>query len=305
MQLNLPVCNCPTGLRDHPSIPALALETCCSALHSMPGRPKSKALKAHELRRLHDQLMKQAVALYRGNGTRPKAEHLSLRKVCTEISTGHQKATGQWVDLDKTTLSRLAADPSYRTLSDFNAQKGWLTAEENEKVVDLAIELAHRGFPLNHGRLKEIVDDFLRKRLGPTFPGVGNNWTDRFVLRNRDRLGTYWSRSLDTKRSRAVNPHTHKAWFDLLEATFRENDIQPDCIYGSDEVGFTTSLGQKERVIGAKGKSVQHQVRGGSRENITAIPTICADGTSIAPLVIFKGKAFQVKWLQNNPLNAS
>lgn len=71
----------------------------------MPGRPKSKALKAHEHRRLHDQLMKQAVVLYRGNGTRPKAEHLSLRKVCTEISTGHQKATGQWVDLDKTTLS--------------------------------------------------------------------------------------------------------------------------------------------------------------------------------------------------------
>lgn len=271
----------------------------------MPGRPKSQSLKAHEHRKLHDQLMKQAVALYRGNSTLPKDKHISLRTACTEISTRHQRDTGQWIDLDKTTLSRLAANPGYRTLSDFNAEKGWLTAEESEKVVELAIELAHRGFPLNHVRLKELVDDLLEKRLGPTFPGVGKNWTDRFVMRNRDRLGTYWSRFLDTKRSRAVNPHTHSAWFDILESTFRENDIRADCIYGSDEVGFTTSMGQKERVIGEKGKSVQHQVRGGSRENITAIPTICADGTSIPPLVIFKGKAFQVKWLQNNPLNAS
>ncbi|KAI9058893.1 CENP-B protein, partial [Trametes sanguinea] len=81
--------------------------------------------------------------------------------------------------------------------------------------------------------------------------------------------------------------------------------IEPDCIYGTDEVGFTTSLGQKERVIGKAGKSIQHQVRGGNRENITVIPTICADGSSIPPLVIFKGKAFQVKWLQDNPLDAS
>ncbi|RPD71538.1 CENP-B protein, partial [Lentinus tigrinus ALCF2SS1-7] len=81
--------------------------------------------------------------------------------------------------------------------------------------------------------------------------------------------------------------------------------IEPDCIYGSDEVGFSTSLGQKERVIGGKGKTVQHQVRDGNRENITVIPTICADGTAIPPLVIFKGKAFQVKWSQDNPLNAS
>ena len=34
------------------------------------------------------------------------------------------------------------------------------------------------------------------------------------------------------------------------------------------------------------------------------LPTICADGTSLAPTVIYKGEAFQTKWLQENPLDA-
>lgn len=214
----------------------------------MPGRAKSQALKAQERRKLHDELMHEAVALYRNNRSLPKAQHLSLRETCFQISSRHHQRTGQWLELDKTTLSRLAADPDYRTLSQFNASKSWLTSEENDEIVTFAIELADRGFPLNHVRLRELVDDLLRKRLGPEFPGVGKNWTDRFVTRNRDRLGTYWSRSLESQRGRAVNPHTHAAWFDMLETTINQYNISPDCIYGSDEVGFTSSLGQKERV---------------------------------------------------------
>ncbi|KAH9165070.1 hypothetical protein EDB89DRAFT_1858704, partial [Lactarius sanguifluus] len=40
-----------------------------------------------------------------------------------------------------------------------------------------------------------------------------------------------------------------------------------------------------------------------NRENITVLPTICADGTTLPPTVIYKGESFQVKWLQNNPLD--
>ncbi len=271
----------------------------------MVGKSDSQALQRRKYLDHHAQLMQTAVELYRKNTELPKAEQKSLRAVCVEVSSAHLDKTGEWIKLDKNTLARLSADSSHRTLSEFNAEKGWLHPEEANYIVEYVIELANRGFPLSHRRLKEVVDDLLRKRLGPDFPGVGQNWTDRFVTKHHTRLGRYWSRSLESKRGRAVNPTTHKEWFDLLEATIRDNGIEPDCIYGSDEVGFSTSLGQKERVIGGKGKTVQHQVRDGNRENITVIPTICADGTAIPPLVIFKGKAFQVRWLQDNPLNAS
>ena len=33
--------------------------------------------------------------------------------------------------------------------------------------------------------------------------------------------------------------------------------------------------------------------------------TICADGTTTPPATIFKGNVYQVKWGENNPLNAS
>ncbi|KZP28033.1 CENP-B protein, partial [Athelia psychrophila] len=74
--------------------------------------------------------------------------------------------------------------------------------------------------------------------------------------------------------------------------------------YGVDETGIQPGGGTRERVIGTKGKKVQHQQRDGNRENITVIVSICADGTSLPPAVIFKGLAFQLKWEQDNPLNA-
>jgi hypothetical protein len=54
-----------------------------------------------------------------------------------------------------------------------------------------------------------------------------------------------------------------------------------------------------------KKKGPQYQQQAGTRENTTVIVTICADGTSIPPTVIFKGAAYQVSWGDDNPLNAS
>jgi hypothetical protein len=75
--------------------------------------------------------------------------------------------------------------------------------------------------------------------------------------------------------------------------------------YGTDESGFFAAGSVRERVIGAAKKKQQYQQADGGRENTTVIVTICADGTSLRPAAIFKGKAYQVKWDQKNPLNAS
>jgi hypothetical protein len=79
----------------------------------------------------------------------------------------------------------------------------------------------------------------------------------------------------------------------------------PENIYAMDESGFFPAGGVRKRVIGARGAPLQHQQVDGGRENTTVIVTICADETSLRPVIIFKGKAFQVKWAQDNPLNAS
>ena len=72
-----------------------------------------------------------------------------------------------------------------------------------------------------------------------------------------------------------------------------------------DKSGFPTGDPRTERVIGRRGTKVQHKQTEGDRENMTVLVTICADGTSLRPTIIFKGKNFMTKWNDNNPLQAS
>ncbi|KIK75308.1 hypothetical protein PAXRUDRAFT_173211 [Paxillus rubicundulus Ve08.2h10] len=169
------------------------------------------------------------------------------------------------------------------------------------------LDLAARGFPLKHRSLKFHVDSVLQGRLGSGFPktGVGKNWTDRFLERHSDNLGRYWSAPLDTARGRAVNENTNKAWFDLLGKTIDMNNIEEDCLWAADETGFQPGGGLWERVIGAAKKKRQHQQRNGNRENITVMVTICADGGTIPPTVIYKGQSFSTAWHEGNDLQAS
>ncbi|KDQ18849.1 hypothetical protein BOTBODRAFT_93184, partial [Botryobasidium botryosum FD-172 SS1] len=69
-------------------------------------------------------------------------------------------------------------------------------------VIDYVVELGGRGFPRNHDRLKQHVDEILTARLGDEFPagGVGKRWTDRFVERHSERISMSWASPLDSKR---------------------------------------------------------------------------------------------------------
>ncbi|KIK02647.1 hypothetical protein K443DRAFT_36323, partial [Laccaria amethystina LaAM-08-1] len=67
-------------------------------------------------------------------------------------------------------------------------------------------------------------------------------------------------------------------------------------IYGMDESGFLMAYTGKERVVGGRGTKTQHKQGGANWENVTAVVTICADGTTVRPLIIFKGKKIRASW---------
>lgn len=239
-----------------------------------------------------------------------KKKPRGVRKICREVEAECFAETTKSIKLSKSTVFERSM--GRESIGEFNANtKRWLTPAEEEAVVAFTIDTAQRGFPLSHKRLKEHVDSICRAKKGESFPatGVGKEWTSRFVERHSDRLHPYWSRPLDNLRARAVNPTTTAAYFDLLEEVLKGSDgedpISPDCIYGMDETGLQQGVGASERVIGASGQKRQYQQRGGDRENITVLVTICADGTSIPPAVIYKGQAFHSSWVQDNPVKAS
>ena len=57
-----------------------------------------------------------------------------------------------------------------------------------------------------------------------------------------------------------------------------------------DESRFPPSHGGVERVVGHRGAKGQHKISSANRENVTTLVTICADGTSLKPTIIFKGQ---------------
>lgn len=270
----------------------------------MVGRTLSEAKKRLEARKLGDRLMERAVQAYQIE-LKKRFNRKGARTICRDFEELHWQEKGVRIKLCYQTLIRRTSGKPTR--ADRAARESWLTEGEAAVVIDYIEEMGRRGFPLSHRRLKEHVDEILQARLGEKFPpeGVGHNWTHRFVEKHSDRLHGTWARPLEAKRGRAVNPHTNESYFTLLEDTIKTYSIEQECTYAVDEAGFQTGTGQSERVIGGKGKGPQYQQKDGDRENITVIVGICADGTSVPPAVIMKGAAYQVRWKQDNPANAS
>ncbi|KAK6995700.1 hypothetical protein R3P38DRAFT_2567036 [Favolaschia claudopus] len=130
-------------------------------------RSKSLTKHAQISREERDTLMARAVVLYRLEQQKdlpPGEKRMSLRAACRKVEGAYQVDTGKLISLGHNTLRRLAQGGKSKSQS--NEDKGWLLPEEVETVIAFLIELANRGFPLNHKRLKEIVDEILRARLG-------------------------------------------------------------------------------------------------------------------------------------------
>jgi len=269
----------------------------------MAGRPLSDTKKAQNARDAYEDLKARAIEAYKNECTKPNRKGACT--VAQDFVDLYRKETGRTVKLCYNTLIRGAAGG--RSQVEANGAKSWLTKEETTVVITYITELGNCGFPLSHQRLKEHVDKILRTRLGDQFPvlGVGKQWTQRFIEKYSKDIKMSWVTPLESKRGQVVNPHTIEAYFALLKETVTKYGITEDCTYGTDEIGCTPSEGQKERVMGGRKAGPQYQQQGGDRENTTVIVTVCANGTSTPPAVIFKGKGYQVKWKQDNPANAA
>ncbi|KAJ2923330.1 hypothetical protein H1R20_g13763, partial [Candolleomyces eurysporus] len=213
------------------------------------------------------------------------------------------RVVGKKYDVDKSTLQR-QVEGKGQTMLEFNATKQKLTPHEESVLVRFILESADRGFPLRHRDIIQYANVLRHSRLGSTCEGVGEAWVYRFLDRHHEHLQPHWSKSLDTQRARSLNPDAVKSWFDLVEKFIVDAGIAPENIYGMDESGFPTAYAGKERVIGARGTKTQHKQGGADRENVTAVVTICADGTQTRPLLIFKGKNIKESWVKGNSINA-
>lgn len=255
----------------------------------MVGRALSERVKRQKLRRRENSKLQDAVDEYKIEQQK-EGKKRGLRPIAEKHGVNFK------------TLSNLVNGG--RSMSAFNASKQKLTHPEERVLVDFILESADCGLPLSHKNIQNHANAIIAGRDVPGDP-VGEAWVLRFMDRYRDELQMFWSKGLATERARSLNPEAVKAWFDLVEKECISKGIKRENIYGMDESGFPPSNQGRQRVAGRRGTKTQHKSGNANRENVTVLVTICADGTTLKPTIIFKGKNFLKKWGEDNIAGAS
>ncbi|KAJ3555968.1 hypothetical protein NM688_g2285 [Phlebia brevispora] len=244
-------------------------------------------------RRAENRRLADAVDAYQQEQQKPKPRGL--------------RVIAQQYGIPKSNLQR--AVDGQLSMSAFNAKKQLLTPEEERVIVDYILEASDRGLPPTHRELETVVNELLAQK--HTDPGTspqtcGVNWTSRFLDRHDDELQTHWSHGLDTLRAGALNAEVLKHWFEqVVKKRYVDAGFLPENTYGMDESGFPREANRVQRVLGRRGKKRQHKLGTANRENTTVLVTICADGTALKPLIIFKAKNFRTDWRDDNVAGAS
>jgi hypothetical protein len=133
----------------------------------------------------------------------------------------------------------------------------------------------------------------------------GKNWSADFKARHKDVLDCRYLNTIDLSRHKADSAASHRQYFSTLRQKIDQYSIQPHNCYNMDEKGFLIGHLQKVKRVFPRALMRQQKLLGAgqdsSKEWITLIATICADGSSLAPALIYKAVSgdLQDSWLRD------
>ena len=185
-------------------------------------------------------------------------------------------------------------------MSAFNATKQKLTPAEEDVLVDAIILASRQGIPYTHNHIREEANAILRSRCGRQYEKVGKCWVDNFLRRHDNRLHTYWSAPLPSVRAKAGNQDNIAGYFELVKELIANPKVTPERVWSMDETQANPDGTPTQRVVGESGLRRQHQQGLSNKQTITVLVTIGANGSSISPTTVFKGKKIPATWKANN-----
>jgi len=108
---------------------------------------------------------------------------------------------------------------------------------------------------------------------------------------------------MDATRHKADSLSKYECWFELLHSKIKEYGVEARHTYNMDEKGFMTGvLGRSKRTFSRQmweAKQVRATLQDGSREWITLLATVCADGSVLPPGIIYQSanSSLQASWV--------
>lgn len=207
---------------------------------------------------------------------------LSIRRAATDY--GVPRTTLQ--DRMNGVLTRTAA----------HAHQQALTPAQESILVDWVKAQGRRGVPLTLATVTDYASDIAGK-------SVGESWPRRFRIRHPD-LAVKMTSPLEECRAAALNPAAVAGFYDILEELTAEFAIPPSNIYNMDEKGIQMGIGSKTAVLVDRNQKTISSIEQGTRDLVTILETVCADGTALHPSVIFEASRRDAHWGAKNPSNA-
>jgi hypothetical protein len=168
------------------------------------------------------------------------------------------------------------------------------TRYENQQALHLQQELellryierlTKRGLPPTRAMIRNFASQIAQRELGV-------HWVDRFVKRYPDQLISKWTTAMDNSRHKADSGSKYSLYFNLLREKIEQYHVEPCHTYNMDEKGFMLGVvGRSKRIFSRtsyeEGKR-RSTIQDGSREWITLLACICADGSYLEPALIYQ-----------------
>src|ERR1700721_1964130 len=128
------------------------------------------------------------------------------------------------------------------------------------------------------------------------YPPLGKRWVQRFMNRYPQLKATR-TRRIDAARLKESSSEVIINWLNAIKQLIIDHEILLENVYNMDESGFSIGSMQAECVIVDSTCNSAWQAQPGRQEWVTVLECICADGTSISPLIIFKGEKLSSEWI--------
>lgn len=178
-----------------------------------------------------------------------------------------------------------------------------LNHQQEKELLQYIQRLTERGLPPTRQMIQNFASIIAKK-------DVSIRWVDRFVGRHPDSLISRWTTGLDSNRHKADSEAKYRLYFELLHKKIAEYSIEPQHMYNMDEKGFLLGItGRSKRIFDRplyKSRRVRQSIQDGSREWISLIACICADGSAVDPSLIYQSDAgsLQSSWVDEINVNS-
>ena len=185
-----------------------------------------------------------------------------------------------------------------KTRSQVKEERMILTQAEEAILVEWTRSMGSRGL----GWSPELIMDAASKISGTV---VGGKWFKLFCRRHASEIKFLKTRGLEACRAQSLNRPQTMAFFGILGDTYNHVQATADCIYNMDEKGVQLGAGGRKGVlVGAEQKTAYH-IENGNREMATCIECVCADGSAVKTMHIYKAQTYNLEWGRDNPLDAA